>query len=219
MSDAVHFVNALKQCCDLETHWTGKACCGTHLKWNYVVEPWADLSMPGRVEQKLAEFEHDKPERPQHAPCPSPSPSFGRTAQEPPPEDATPLLDADGTKRVQKIVGSFLFCGQGIDMTTSKGLNSLSCQQSKPTTHTKKKCDQSFDCLVTHPDANISFYALDVMPCIYSDASHMNEPGAKSTAGGHCFVSSAPKNGQATKLNGAICSSCTELKLVAASTA
>ena len=103
-------------------------------------------------------------------------------------------------------------------MTTSKGLNSLSCQQSKPTTHTKKKCDQSFDCLVTHPDANISFYALDVMPCIYSDASHMNEPGAKSTAGGHCFMSSARKNGQATKLNGAICSSCTALKLVAAST-
>ena len=47
----------------------------------------------------------------------------------------------------------------------------------------------------------------------------MNEPGAKSTAGGHHFMSSAPKNGHAIKLNGAICSSCTVLKLVAASAA
>ena len=47
----------------------------------------------------------------------------------------------------------------------------------------------------------------------------MNEPGAKSTAGGHYFMSSAPKNGRAIKLNGAIYSSCTVLKLVAASAA
>ena len=47
----------------------------------------------------------------------------------------------------------------------------------------------------------------------------MNEPGAKSTAGGHHFMSSAPKNGQAIKLNGAICSLCTSLKLTAASAA
>ena len=32
MSDAVHSINALKKCCDLEADWTGKSHCGTHLK-------------------------------------------------------------------------------------------------------------------------------------------------------------------------------------------
>ena len=47
----------------------------------------------------------------------------------------------------------------------------------------------------------------------------MNEPGAKSTEGGHHFMSSAPKNGHAIKLNGAVHSLCTFFKRVAASAA
>ena len=109
MSDAVHLINALKKHYDLETDWTGKLHCGIHLKWNHVGEPWAEMSMPGCVEQKPVQFGCAKPTRPQHAPCPSPPPSFGKTAQEPPPEDTAPLLCADGTKRVQQIVGSNYF--------------------------------------------------------------------------------------------------------------
>ena len=67
MSDAVHLINALKKYYDSETDWTGKLCCGTHLKWNCVGEPWLEISMPGCVEQKLTQFQHEKPTRPQHA--------------------------------------------------------------------------------------------------------------------------------------------------------
>ena len=109
MSDAVHLINALKKHYDLETDWTGKLHCGIHLKWNHVGEPWAEMSMPGCVEQKPVQFGRAKPTRPQHAPCPSPPPSFGKTAQEPPPEDTAPLLCADSTKRVQQIDGSNYF--------------------------------------------------------------------------------------------------------------
>ena len=109
MSDAVHLITALKNCYDLETDWTGKSYDGIHLKWNYVGEPWVEISMPGCVDRKLIEFGHKKPKRPQHPPCPSPPPLFGKTALEPPPEDTSPSLDADGTKRAHKIVGSFLF--------------------------------------------------------------------------------------------------------------
>ena len=53
MSDAVHLINALKQCCDLETDWAGKLHCGMHLKWNHIGEPWAEMLMPGHVERKI----------------------------------------------------------------------------------------------------------------------------------------------------------------------
>ena len=76
-------------------------------------------------------------------------------------------------------------------MTPSKGLNSISRHQLNPTTSIKKKCDQLLDHLTTHPDAKIRFCASDVMSCIHLDASHVNEPGAKSTARGHYFVSLA----------------------------
>jgi hypothetical protein len=54
---------------------------------------------------------------------------------------------------------------------------------------------------------------------VHSDASYINEPEARSTAGGHYFLGHLPRDHYPIRLNGAIYSLCTILKHVAASAA
>ena len=54
---------------------------------------------------------------------------------------------------------------------------------------------------------------------VYSDASYLSAPKARSRAGGYFFLGSLPCDEDPIKLNGAIHVTCTILKLVAASAA
>jgi hypothetical protein len=54
---------------------------------------------------------------------------------------------------------------------------------------------------------------------VHSDASYLNEPDGRSTAGGHYFLGKPPIDNQPIFLNGPIYSLCTTLKHVAASAA
>jgi hypothetical protein len=116
-------------------------------------------------------------------------------------------------------VGYFLYNGQAVDMTILKALNSLSRQQSKPTTTTLGNSTMLLDFLATHPDAVIRYYPLDMLLQVHSDASYLNEPDSRSTAGGHYFLGKPIKNNQPIWLNGPVHTLCTVLKLVAASAA
>jgi hypothetical protein len=215
---AKHLIDTLQLYYTVETDWTGGLYCGIKLEWNYE-KRYVDISMPDYVRDKLREFDHPAPNRPQHAPHPAPEARFGKSSQETAPPDTSAALSDDGKKRVQQIVGSFLYYGRAVDITILKTLNTLSRQQSKPTTTTAKHTEHLLDYLASHPDAVIRYYASDMILQIHSDASYNNEPDARSTAGGHYFLGKPPKDGQPIFLNGAIYSLCTVLKLVAASAA
>ncbi len=98
-------------------------------------------------------------------------------------------------------------------------LSEISSQQSAPTENTMKRVNQFLDYMWTHPDAIIRYRASDMILNVHSDASYLSEPKARSRAGGYFFLGSSPRDGDPTKLNGAIHVTCTILKLVAASTA
>ncbi len=68
----------------------------------------------------------------------------------------------------------------------------------------------------THPDAIIQYRASDMILNVYSDASYLSAPKARSPVGGYFFLGSLPRNGDPIRLNGAIQITCTILKLVAA---
>jgi hypothetical protein len=216
---AQHLIDTLEKYYTVETDWTGGLYCGIQLHWNYINERYLDVQMPAYVPDKLHEFGHKRPKRPQHAPYPAPEPRFGQAAQEPAPTDTTPTLDANGKLRIQKVVGSFLWYGRACDITILKALNSLSRQQSKPTQATAKRTDHLLDYLATHPNASIRYYASDMILNIHSDASYFNEPDGRSTAGGHYFLGRLPRDNQPITLNGAIYTLCTVLKHIAASAA
>jgi hypothetical protein len=215
---AHHLIDTLQLYYTVETDWAGGLYCGIKLDWHYE-HHYVDISMPDYVRDKRREFGHQTPTRPQHSPHPAPEARFGKSAQETAPPDTAAALSADGTTRVQKIVGSFLYYGRAVDITILKTLNTLSRQQSKATDTTAKHTEHLLDYLASHPDAVIRYYASDMILNIHSDASYNNEPDARSTAGGHYFLGKIPQDGQPIFLNGAIYSLCTVLKLVAASAA
>ena len=60
-------------------------------------------------------------------------------SQKPPPLDTTAIIDAKKQKRIENIIGTFLYYVRAIDSTMIKALNSLSIQQSKPTVTMEKQ--------------------------------------------------------------------------------
>jgi len=175
--------------------------------------------MPNYVQKKLIEYEHIKPKRPQNCPY-SPNPiQYGKATQDPLPEDTSNLLDKDGKKFVQQVIGSFLFYARAIDMTILLALNAIAGAQAAPTQNTLKRVHQLLDYMATNPDAIVRYRASDMVLNVHSDASYLSAPKARSRAGGYFFLGSLPKHGQPIQLNGAIHVTCTILKLVAASAA
>ena len=73
--------------------------------------------------------------------------------------------------------------------------------------------------MATHPHSDIRLYASDMILNVYSDASYLTTPKARSQAGGHFFLGSVPENNKPIKLNVPIHSLCSVLKYVASSAA
>ncbi len=140
-------------------------------------------------------YGHVAPLKPQHCPY-SPHPiKYEKDNQAPSPLDDSPLLDAAGKKRVQQIVGSFLYCARAVDPTILMALSEISSQQSAPTEKTMKRVNQFLNYMWTHPDAIIRYRASDMILNVHSDASYLSAPKARSRAGGYFFLGSLPRDG------------------------
>ena len=73
-------------------------------------------------------------------------------------------------------------------------LGSLASEQASPTENTMKKVLLFLEYAATHPDAVVTFHASDMTLAVHSDASYLSEPGARSSAGGHFFLSNTSAN-------------------------
>ena len=94
--------------------------------------------MPGYVRVTLYSFQHDKPKRLQYSPYPWTQPIYGKKSGASRKASAREL-DESNQKRLQKIVGKFLYYARAIDPTMFVALNSLTELQSKPSIKTAKK--------------------------------------------------------------------------------
>jgi hypothetical protein len=196
----------------------GDLYCGIALKWNYA-KHHVDLTMVKYFMKQMTKYGHTALLKPQHCPyLPNPI-KYGKDNQAPSPIDDSPLLDGTEKKWVQKVVGSFLYHARAVDPTILMALSEISSQQSAPTETTMKQVNQFLDYMWTHPDAIIRYRASDMIHNVYSDASYLSAPKARSRAGGYFFLGCLPRGGDPIKLNGAIHVTCTILKLVAASAA
>jgi hypothetical protein len=203
---------------DIVKDRTGDLHCGINLMWNYA-KRYVDLSMPKYLMKQLTRYTHPAPLKPQHCPF-APNPiTYGKDNQAPSPTDHSPLLDNSGKKRIQQIVGSFLYYARAFNLTILMVLSDIATQQSAPTKNTNKGVEQFLDYMWTHPNAIIRYRALDMVLNVRSDASYLSAPRARSCAGGYFFLGSLLIDGDPIKLNGAIHITCTTLKLVTTSTA
>ncbi len=100
----------------------GDLYCGITLKWNYE-KHHVHLTMPTYVKKQLTNYSHVAPLKPQHCPC-APNPiKYGKVNQAPSPLDKSLRLNKAQKKRIQKIVGSFLYYAQPVDPTILMALS------------------------------------------------------------------------------------------------
>jgi hypothetical protein len=211
-------LNALKEFYEVSTDYEGSLYVGITIEWDYVNRT-CDISMPGYVKKQLLKYKHPMPTKPVHCPW-EPTPiQYGSKTQDCLPQDDSPLLDNDGIKLIQQVVGSFLYYCRATDPTIPVALNELASLQTAATENTMKRCKHFLDYMATHPDAKIRYYASDMVLNVHSDASYLSVANARSRAAGYFFLGSVPKDRQPIKLNGAIQVLCTVLKFVAASAA
>jgi hypothetical protein len=135
--------------------------------------------------KQLTEYGHVAPLKPQHCPYLPNSIKYGKDNQAPSPLDDSPLLDEAGKKRIQQIVGSFLYYAQAVDATILMALSEISSQQAAPTENTMKRANHFLDYMWTHPDAIIRYPASDIILNVHSDASYLSAPKSCSRAGGY----------------------------------
>ena len=184
-----YLINTIKKYYPPVVDEKGEMYCGITLKWSYAKNNrYLDISMPKYIPKKLIEFNHPKPDKPQHCPYPPPVQTYGKEAQNTKPPDKSPMAPKDKAALILKIISSLLYYGRAVDITILKALNSLSAEQSKPTINTYKKCRHLLDYCATYPNATIRYYPSEMILQIHSDASYLNESKARSTAGGHYFL-------------------------------
>jgi hypothetical protein len=101
--------------------------------------------MPKYVMKQLTCYAHPAPGRPQLPPfLPNPI-TYSKDTQAPTPTDDSPLLDDASKKRIQQVVGSFLYYARAVNPTILMALSNITTQQAAPTVNTKKQVHQFLD--------------------------------------------------------------------------
>ena len=172
--------------------------------------------MPGYVKHALHKFQHSTPKKPQDSPYPAMAKQYGIKVQLIDPIDTSAQLPTHEIKRLQQIIGTFLFYGRAIDPTLLTALSELSSGQATPTEATKCACQQFLDYCASHPDGSIRYHASNMILKLHSDSSYLNAVGARSCQGGHLYLGN---NSDPDILNGAVLNLATIMKMVLSSTA
>ena len=160
---------------------------GISLKWDYKNRT-LDTSVPGFVSNKLNQFQHSPPSKPQHAPAKATPIQYGAKVQRATPSDTSAPLPKEGIRRIQEIVGSFAWYARATDPTMAKTLSTIAGRQAKATEALQDEVKQLMDYCHTHPDAAVRFVASDMLLALHSDGSHLSKLGSKSRAAGHFYL-------------------------------
>ena len=148
-----------------------------------------DVSKENFVKKTLTKLNFTKSTKNQYAPHKWTVPIYGHNRQFAPSEDTSTPLDKHGIKRVQQVVGSFLYYARAIDNTIATALNEIALKQSKPTETTNDKIEMLLNYLATYLNARIRFYASDMILYADSDAAYLISEGAKSRIAGYFYCS------------------------------
>ena len=135
--NAGHIIAALKNEYKISEDFTGGLYCGITLECNSYNEQtkiYVDISMPGYINKKLNQYQHEMSPKTQHSSYLSSPKKYDKLSQEPILLDEYPNVRPDSITRFQKTVGSIFYYAQSIDPTMFMSLSILSSEQSKSTT-------------------------------------------------------------------------------------
>ena len=81
--------------------------------------------MPNYVTKSLHKFQHPTPKRAQYSPHQWTRPNYGATKQLATPLDTSPPILEEQKRRIQQIIGTFLYYARAEDYTMLTALNTL----------------------------------------------------------------------------------------------
>ena len=210
---AEHLLAALQETYKVTTDWTGSKFAGIDIAWDYTKRT-CRITMNGYIANVLLKYNHQTPRKPQHSPHQHREIIYGAKQQLIPDDDTSPVLDADGIKRIQGIVGSLLYYARAVDNKLLVALSAISSKQATATVNTAKAVSQLLDYVATYPSDGITYRASSMILAAHSDASFLTEPGSRSRAGAFIFLS---ENDPIPRINGPILTMATIIKFVMAS--
>jgi hypothetical protein len=103
--------------------WDGSLFCGVNISWNYL-KCTVTLNMPKYTPKALLKFQHPTPDSPQHQPYKHVPIQYGAEIQRVDINTSNPL-SSDAIKRVQDIVGTFLYYGRAVNSTLLTAISSI----------------------------------------------------------------------------------------------
>ena len=182
-----HLIDTLRQHFEISIDKDGRNYCGLTFTWHYK-QGYVDVSMPKYMMKALAKFAHPKPHRAQYSPHRWNKPTYGQRVQYVTPDKLGTPLDMKGQRRVQSIVGTFLYCGRAVEQTILPALNDIASFQARPTSDTVKRTNRLMDYMYTYPTAVLRYYAGDMQLHIESDVAYLVLPGARSCVAGYSYL-------------------------------
>ena len=204
--DLEHFLQTLRDLYTI-TVGDGSAYLGITLKWDYQART-CTLSIPGYVRKALLRFGVSNPAR-----CNNPSvyicPAYGvKKAPRALSDDDSPLLSPDRRKRLEQIIGVFLYYARVIDYTMLHKVTRLASQQAHPTEAVEQEVERFLEYAATWSNASIVYHASDMVLHKQSDSSYLSEVNGRSRVGGFSYLGNRPEkyeNGVApSPINGAV---------------
>ena len=129
------------------------------------------LSMISYISNALKRFHHKPLEKPQDQPHPHIKSNYGAKSQYTDNPDTPPLLRNIDIKFIQEVVVTLLYCARSVDITMLIAFRSIKVQQAAPTETTMTKVNQLLDYATSHPDAIVTYTAIDMVLAGHSSAS------------------------------------------------
>ena len=126
--DTPHLLDALKKIYKIYEDWDGKLYCGLNLEW-YYYKSEVMVSMPNYMIKALNKFQHPAPKRAQYAPHQWTRPNYGATKHLATTLDTPPPIPEERKRRIQKVIGTFLYYSRAVDCTMLPAPNTLAEQQ------------------------------------------------------------------------------------------
>ena len=166
----------------------------------------------------LTKLQHSAPLKPQYSPAKHATPTHGAKTQFSDNDDDEQLvLSYSEIKRTQKVVSINSHYATALDNTFLIALNDLVAHQFTAKRSEKDALAQLLHYLSTHSSAKIRHYEIPLMLQIYSDASYLSAPKARSRAAGLFFLSDNPAQSCQAMINGAIHALCKIIKIAVGS--
>lgn len=183
-----HFLDALKEVYRYKVDMDGKRYLGMTIDIDRAKKTVA-LSMPGYVTQAINRYDP----RQQVPECNSPmmfiQPVYGsKKTQQATVDTSEALVDLDRIRRIQQIIGAFMYYARAVDPSMLPAVTKLSSRQSNPTVEVEQAANRLLGYAKRYPNAQTVIHACEMILTGHSDASYLSETKARSRAGGILYL-------------------------------